>query len=278
VADVAGSPLNLTDTQLAVLTALCRPLAAGDSAAPATDEEIADALLTNLDAVRAQLRTLYRRFEIDDLPRNQKRARLAQLALEGGYVSLPEPPAPAPPRPMTVAEQARAARGPGADSGRSIGPYVTAVVLILVVIGGTLSISGIFNSSPTAPKLPTAAAYRAEVARDCKLALAGAPATDGEDRAERARGYLEVFEMLRGNLETLVQPAVPNVALERFSSGLANATNYTSDVADAQPGAGSQAEAKVVAELSAAARQVHAGAVGYQLGPECLAIGDLVAR
>jgi hypothetical protein len=292
------SDVRLTDTQLGILAALCRPLAGGNHfATPATNQEIADEVFLSVDAVKGHLRTLYRKFGIEDLPHNQKRARLVELAIEGGYVASTEPgaaaretaaqPQPAPRaaadvplgqfEAMREAEQA-AAPPRKKKEGRSIGPYVTLVILILVVIGSTLAISGIFNSSPTAPTAPTPAAFRAQVAGYCKLALDGAPSTPGQDRAERARGYLEVIETMRGRLESLVQPALPDIALERFSTGLTTAANYTSDVAEEPPAPGSDAEAKDVAELTFAAGQVQAGAVGYELGHECLAIGDLVAR
>jgi len=129
-----------------------------------------------------------------------------------------------------------------------------------------------------APEVPSPAAYRAEVAGYCSLALEGAPSAAGQDRAERARGYLEVIETMRGRLQSLVDPTVPDIALERFSTGLTTAANYTSDVAQELPAPGSEAEAKYVSELTFAAGQVQAGAVGYKLGRDCVAIGDLVAR
>ncbi len=277
----ADSPadVRLTDTQLGILAALCRPLAGGNHfATPATNQEIAAEVFLSVDAVKGHLRTLYRKFGIEGLPHNQKRARLVELALAGGYLGPPGDEGDAPPRPMTVAEQARAGRGPEeGGSRRPIGPYITAAVLVLVVIGGTLSISGIFNSSPSAPVAPSPAAFRSEVAGYCRLAMAGAPATSGADRAERARAYLEVIETMRGRLESLVLPSAGDVALERFGAGLTNAADYTSDVAQSPPAPGSPGEAKDVAELTFAAGQVQAGAVGYRLGRECLAIGDLVA-
>jgi hypothetical protein len=274
--DDPPNDVRLTDTQLGILAALCRPLAGGNhSATPATNQEIAAELFLSVDAVKGHLRTLYRKFGIEDLPHNQKRARLVELAIEGGYLPRPEP-ASVPLGAATVLTEERERQKP-TKSGRSIGPYVTMAILILVVIGATLSISGIFNQGSTSAPVPTAAAYRAEVAGYCKLALAGAPEPSGLGRAELARGYLEVIETMRGRLESVVQPAVPDIALERFSVGLTNAANYTSDVAEKPAPAGSPAEAKEVAELTYAAGQVQAGAVGYELGHECLAIGDLVA-
>jgi hypothetical protein len=277
--DDPPNDVPLTETQLGILAALCRPLAAGNHfATPATNQEIAAEVFLSVDAVKGHLRTLYRKFGIEDLPHNQKRARLVELAIEGGYLGPPEP-APATPRPQTVAEQNRAARAArDGRGGRSIGPYVTAAILILVVIGGTLSISGIFNQGSPTAAAPTPAAFRAEVAGYCKLALSGMPKTPGRNRVERAQAYLEVIETMRGRFQSLIPPSVPDIALERFSTGLTNAADYDSDVAQSPPAPGSRAEAKDVAELTFAAGQVQAGAVGYELGHECLAIGDLVGR
>jgi hypothetical protein len=276
--------VRLTDTQLGILAALSRPIAAGNSyATPATNQEIADEVFLGVDAVKGHLRTLYRKFGIEDLPQNQKRARLVELAIEGGYVesaSASRPRADVPlgsVEALREAERAAAAARPKEEK-RSIGPYVTIAILILVVIGASLAVSGIFNQGSPAPEAPSPAAYRAEVAGYCKLAIDGAPSTAGKGRAERARGYLEVIETMRGRLQSLVAPSVPDIALERFSTGLTTAANYTSDVAQGPPPPGSEAEARYVAELTFAAGQVQAGAVGYKLGHDCEAIGDLVAR
>jgi DNA-binding CsgD family transcriptional regulator len=272
----ADSPTDarLTDTQLAILVALCRPISAGiHFATPATNQEIADEVYLSVDAVKGHLRGLYREFGIDDLPHNQKRARLVELAIASGYVKREEPTGP-----MTEAERmARAPVLPEQRPRRSLRPILTATVLIAIVIGATLAISGIFNSGTSTPTAPTPAAFRAQVAGYCKLAIAGA-APAGGNRAETARGYLAVIETMRGRLESLVPPTTIDVDLERFGAGLTNAADYTSDVAERPPTPGSAAEAKDVAELTHAAGQVRAGAVGYGLGPECLAIGDLVSR
>jgi len=276
--------VRLTDTQLGILAALCRPIAAGNSyATPATNQEIADEVFLSVDAVKGHLRTLYRKFGIEDLPHNQKRARLVELAIEGGYVESTPAPSSRADVPLgsveavREAERAAAAARPRKEK-RSIGPYVTIVILILVIIGASLAVSGIFNQGSLAPTPPSPAAFRTEVAGYCKLALEGAPSTAGQGRAERARGYLEVIETMRGRLQSLVDPTVPSIALERFSTGLTTAANYTSDVAQEPPAPGSEAEAKYVSELTFAAGQVQAGAVGYKLGHDCVAIGDLVAR
>ena len=60
-----------------MLVALCRPLKDSAYAAPATNKDIADEVHLSVDAVKAHLRVLFERFGLDDLPQNQKRARLA---------------------------------------------------------------------------------------------------------------------------------------------------------------------------------------------------------
>jgi pSer/pThr/pTyr-binding forkhead associated (FHA) protein len=77
---------DVTPTQRKVLVALCRPLRDSAHATPATNRGIADELFLSVDAVKTHLRTLYERFGIEDLPQNEKRARLAALALEHAVV------------------------------------------------------------------------------------------------------------------------------------------------------------------------------------------------
>ena len=77
----------LTETQRKVLAALCRPVSiAGGFATPGTNEQIAGELFLSVDAIKAHLRTLFGKFAIGDLPQNQKRMRLVQLALQSGVV------------------------------------------------------------------------------------------------------------------------------------------------------------------------------------------------
>lgn len=83
----AGEAPALTPSQRAVLLALARPLREDPHAGPATNQEIADALVLSLDAVKSHLRELFRRFELDDLPQNRKRARLVTDAIERGAIS-----------------------------------------------------------------------------------------------------------------------------------------------------------------------------------------------
>jgi pSer/pThr/pTyr-binding forkhead associated (FHA) protein len=79
---------RVTDTQRRVLVALCRPFREGSEfASPATNKQVADEVFLSVDAVKANLRTLFETFEVGDLPQNQKRVRLAELALRSGVIS-----------------------------------------------------------------------------------------------------------------------------------------------------------------------------------------------
>ncbi|HEY6758805.1 MAG TPA: FHA domain-containing protein [Baekduia sp.] len=76
----------LSETQRKVLVALCRPLGASAYATPATNRDVAAEVHLSVDAVKAHLRVLFERFGLEALPQNQKRARLAALALVNGVV------------------------------------------------------------------------------------------------------------------------------------------------------------------------------------------------
>jgi pSer/pThr/pTyr-binding forkhead associated (FHA) protein len=79
---------SVTETQRRVLTALCRPYAEGNAfATPATNRAIAEEVYLSIDAVKSHLRALFERFDVGDLPQNQKRMRLAELAVRSGVVS-----------------------------------------------------------------------------------------------------------------------------------------------------------------------------------------------
>jgi pSer/pThr/pTyr-binding forkhead associated (FHA) protein len=78
---------HLSEAQRRVLVALCRPLVSpGAFSAPASNPEIARELFLSVEAVRTHLKTLFQRFEVPDLPQNQKRAELARRALDSGVV------------------------------------------------------------------------------------------------------------------------------------------------------------------------------------------------
>jgi pSer/pThr/pTyr-binding forkhead associated (FHA) protein len=79
---------ELTPAQRRVLVSLCRPLAGGSGlATPATNREIADELFLSVEAVKAHLRGLFERFEVGELPQNQKRLALAERAFRSGAVT-----------------------------------------------------------------------------------------------------------------------------------------------------------------------------------------------
>jgi pSer/pThr/pTyr-binding forkhead associated (FHA) protein len=82
----ASSPA-LTPTQHKVLVALCRPLNDASAALPATNRQIAAEVFLSVDAVKAQLRVLFERFGLAELPQNEKRARLAQAAFAAAAVT-----------------------------------------------------------------------------------------------------------------------------------------------------------------------------------------------
>jgi hypothetical protein len=80
--------LRLTDSQRRVLVALCRPMRAGGTfSAPATNQDIAEEVSLSVDGVKVNLRALFTKFEVGDLPQNQKRLRLAERALQLGVVT-----------------------------------------------------------------------------------------------------------------------------------------------------------------------------------------------
>jgi DNA-binding CsgD family transcriptional regulator len=83
---VSQSTIPLTDVQRRVLIALCRPLKDSAYASPATNREIAAEVHLSVDAVKAHLRVIFERLGIQDVAQNQKRARLAALALVNGLV------------------------------------------------------------------------------------------------------------------------------------------------------------------------------------------------
>ena len=79
---------ELSRNQRRVLVALCRPYRDGDPfATPASNQQIADEAFLSLDAVKTHLRVLFTKLGLSDLPQNQKRARLAEAALQLGLVS-----------------------------------------------------------------------------------------------------------------------------------------------------------------------------------------------
>jgi pSer/pThr/pTyr-binding forkhead associated (FHA) protein len=98
VATPSAATPEVSAAQRRVLTALCRPLAEGERSTPATNEEIARELVLSVAAIKTHLRALFERFGVEDLPQNEKRVRLAELALAGGVVRtsdlVGQPPGP----------------------------------------------------------------------------------------------------------------------------------------------------------------------------------------
>ncbi len=82
------APLGpLPPGQRRVLEALCRPcLAPGGPHPPSSNEQIAAELHLSVDAVKAHLRQLFRRFEVEHLPQIQKRTALVRIAIESGVL------------------------------------------------------------------------------------------------------------------------------------------------------------------------------------------------
>jgi DNA-binding NarL/FixJ family response regulator len=79
---------SLTNIQRSILVALCRPYKTGGTyATPASNNQIASEVFLGVDAVKNHLRILFQRFEIANLPQNQKRARLVECAFQWGLVS-----------------------------------------------------------------------------------------------------------------------------------------------------------------------------------------------
>jgi hypothetical protein len=78
----------VTPMQRKVLLALCRPMLEDGNryASPASNPQIAAELVLSIDAVKTHLRGLFDRFAVGDLPQNQKRAKVAEVAIRSGLV------------------------------------------------------------------------------------------------------------------------------------------------------------------------------------------------
>jgi hypothetical protein len=77
----------VTDAQRRVLVALCRPYATSSFAVPPSNRQIADELVIGVETVKTHMRALFEAFDLGELPQHQKRAVLAQRALQTGLVS-----------------------------------------------------------------------------------------------------------------------------------------------------------------------------------------------
>ena len=78
---------KVSEAQRRVLVALCRPFADGSPyATPATNQEIAGQLFLSVDAVKTHMRALFDKFDVGDVPQNQKRAKLVERAFQSGAI------------------------------------------------------------------------------------------------------------------------------------------------------------------------------------------------
>jgi len=79
---------RLSPAQRRVLISLCSPYKDSTGfTTPATNHEIAEDMYLSVDAVKTHLRSLFAKFEVGDLPQNQKRVRLVERAFQLGVVS-----------------------------------------------------------------------------------------------------------------------------------------------------------------------------------------------
>jgi hypothetical protein len=81
----------ITAAQRRVLVELCRPCVANASlVVPASNRQIADALIIGVETVKTHMRALFDAFNLGSLPQHQKRAALAQAALAAGAIPVPD--------------------------------------------------------------------------------------------------------------------------------------------------------------------------------------------
>jgi pSer/pThr/pTyr-binding forkhead associated (FHA) protein len=79
--------VSVSVAQKKVLLALCRPYKHHETfSRPASNRDIADELVLSINAVKSHLRALFAKFELDDVPQNEKRMRLVEQAFQHGLV------------------------------------------------------------------------------------------------------------------------------------------------------------------------------------------------
>jgi DNA-binding CsgD family transcriptional regulator len=86
-APATPSSIPLSPAQRKVLIALCRPVVDSTGASPATNRAIAAEMFLSEEAVKAHMRVLFRRFGYEELPQNEKRARLVATVLASGMLA-----------------------------------------------------------------------------------------------------------------------------------------------------------------------------------------------
>jgi hypothetical protein len=88
--ELSATP-RFSEQQQRILRALCKPLFAdGDGFNPASDLEVADATSIDVDVVTQELDLLARLFGLEDMPRPERRAEVALLAVRSGLVGADE--------------------------------------------------------------------------------------------------------------------------------------------------------------------------------------------
>jgi pSer/pThr/pTyr-binding forkhead associated (FHA) protein len=88
--ELSATP-RFSEQQQRILKALCRPLFAdGDGFNPSSDLEVADETGINVDVVTQELDLLARLFGLEDMPRPERRAEVALLAVRSGLVGADE--------------------------------------------------------------------------------------------------------------------------------------------------------------------------------------------
>jgi hypothetical protein len=84
----APAAVRLSTTQRRVLMALCRPYKAQSGpVGPATDEQIAEELFLSSSAVKTHLSVLYAKLGVEQLPGDESRIHLVELAFSFGLIS-----------------------------------------------------------------------------------------------------------------------------------------------------------------------------------------------
>ena len=83
-----ASQIMVSMAQRRVLISLCRPFADAGFAALPSNHDIAEELFLSAETVKSHMHALFQAFGLEDVPPQQKRARLASAALEQGVVTL----------------------------------------------------------------------------------------------------------------------------------------------------------------------------------------------
>jgi len=88
--ELSATP-RFSEQQQRILKALCRPLFAdGDGFNPSSDLEVADETRIDVEVVTQELDLLARLFGLEDMPRPERRAEVALLAVRSGLVGADE--------------------------------------------------------------------------------------------------------------------------------------------------------------------------------------------